>query len=263
MGVPPDEARLRDLLAPLTDALAVIHAEQCFHRDIAPDNVILLHGSDRPLLLDFGAARRVIGDMTQALTVILQARLRAGRAVRRGARHEAGRRGPTSTRSPAVVYYAITGKTPPTSVGRLMNDNYVPMTQVGAGRYSPSFLAAIDRALVVKPERTHAVDRRPAPRPRHGTERHRLRQGRGEAAGRRPWPAALPAGAAARRDEPHRSLRRHRCGARARRRRWPLASRFRASGRRPRRRPPPTPPVAAAGHRPPPRRPDVEPRRRW
>ena len=58
--------------APLTEALAVIHAEQCYHRDIAPDNVILLAGSDRPLLLDFGAARRVIGDMTQALTVILK-----------------------------------------------------------------------------------------------------------------------------------------------------------------------------------------------
>ncbi|MDQ2734150.1 MAG: hypothetical protein M3Y55_03975 [Pseudomonadota bacterium] len=43
-----------------------------YHRDIAPDNVILLQGSDRPLLLDFGSARRVIGDMTQALTVILK-----------------------------------------------------------------------------------------------------------------------------------------------------------------------------------------------
>ena len=60
------------LLEPLTEALAVIHHEQCFHRDIAPDNVILLKGSNRPLLLDFGAARRVIGDMTQALTVILK-----------------------------------------------------------------------------------------------------------------------------------------------------------------------------------------------
>ncbi|MEO5881828.1 MAG: serine/threonine-protein kinase, partial [Caldimonas sp.] len=72
MGAPPDETWLRELLEPLTEALAVIHTEQCFHRDIAPDNVILLKGSQRPLLLDFGAARRVIGDMTQALTVILK-----------------------------------------------------------------------------------------------------------------------------------------------------------------------------------------------
>ena len=68
----PDEAWLLGVLAPLTEALAVIHGENCFHRDIAPDNVILLAGTQRPLLLDFGAARRVIGDMTQALTVILK-----------------------------------------------------------------------------------------------------------------------------------------------------------------------------------------------
>ena len=53
MGSAPDEAWLLGLLAPLTEALAVIHAENCFHRDIAPDNVILLAGTGKPLLLDF------------------------------------------------------------------------------------------------------------------------------------------------------------------------------------------------------------------
>lgn len=158
MGAPPDEAWLRELLEPLSEALAVIHAEQCFHRDIAPDNVILLKGSNRPLLLDFGAARRVIGDMTQALTVILK----PGYApVEQYAEVPGMKQGPWTDvyALAAVVYYAITGKTPPTSVGRLMNDNYVPMVQAGAGRYSPSFLAAIDRALVVKPEqRTQSID---------------------------------------------------------------------------------------------------------
>ena len=38
MAAPPDEAWLRALLAPLIEALDVIHAEQCYHRDIAPDN---------------------------------------------------------------------------------------------------------------------------------------------------------------------------------------------------------------------------------
>src|SRR5690606_15250650 len=34
MDGPPDEAWLRSVLGPLTEALLVIHAEQCYHRDI-------------------------------------------------------------------------------------------------------------------------------------------------------------------------------------------------------------------------------------
>mgnify|MGYP001285343821 CR=1 FL=1 len=67
----PDEAWIKKTLGPVIDALELIHEENCFHRDIAPDNIILLPDG-RPVLLDFGAARRVIGDMTQALTVILK-----------------------------------------------------------------------------------------------------------------------------------------------------------------------------------------------
>jgi len=158
MGAPPNEAWLMELLGPLTEALQVIHAEQCYHRDIAPDNVILLKGNNRPLLLDFGAARRVIGDMTQALTVILK----PGYApVEQYAEVPGMKQGPWTDvyALAAVVYYAIMGKTPPTSVGRLMNDSYVPLTEAAAGRYSPGFLAAIDRALIVKPEeRTPSID---------------------------------------------------------------------------------------------------------
>jgi hypothetical protein len=157
-GRPPDEVWIRELLEPLMEALAVIHAEQCFHRDIAPDNVILLKGSDLPLLLDFGAARRVIGDMTQALTVILK----PGYApVEQYAEVPGMKQGGWTDvyALAAVVYYAIVGKTPPTSVARLMNDTYVPLAQLGAGRYSPGFLAAIDRALRVRPEdRTQSIE---------------------------------------------------------------------------------------------------------
>ena len=151
LGAPPDEAWLRELLEPLTEALMVIHAEQCFHRDIAPDNVILLKGSERPLLLDFGAARRVIGDMTQALTVILK----PGYApIEQYAEVPGMKQGPWTDvyALAAVVHYAITGRTPPTSVARLMNDSCTPLAQSGAGRYSATFLGAIDRALIVQPE---------------------------------------------------------------------------------------------------------------
>ena len=158
LGSPPTEAWLRTLLNPLTEALAVIHREQCYHRDIAPDNVMMLAGSNRPLLLDFGAARRVIGDMTQALTVILK----PGYApVEQYAEIPGMKQGPWTDlyALAAVVHFAIVGKTPPPSVGRLLSDTYVPLAQAAAGRYSPAFLQAIDHALAVKPEeRTQNIE---------------------------------------------------------------------------------------------------------
>lgn len=152
----PDEAWLRSVLGPLSEALMVIHAEQCFHRDIAPDNVMQLPNG-RWLLLDFGAARRVIGDMTQALTVILK----PGYApVEQYAEIPGMKQGAWTDvyALAAVVHYAITGRTPPPSVGRLLNDTYKPLVEAAAGRYSEGFLAAIDRALAVRPEqRTQTI----------------------------------------------------------------------------------------------------------
>lgn len=149
---PPDEAWLRGLLTPLSEALKVIHGEQCFHRDIAPDNIILLGGvHTRPLLLDFGAARRVISDMTQALTVILK----PGYApLEQYAEVPHMKQGPWTDiyALAAVIYFAITRRTPPPSVGRMMGDTYQPLRQLAAGKYSEGFLYAIDRALSVKPE---------------------------------------------------------------------------------------------------------------
>ncbi|MEO6277471.1 serine/threonine-protein kinase [Roseateles sp.] len=151
LPAPPDEAWLRGLLLPLAEALKVIHTEHCYHRDIAPDNIILLGSHTRPLLLDFGAARRVISDMTQALTVILK----PGYApLEQYAEVPHMKQGPWTDiyALAAVVYFAITRRTPPPSVGRMMGDTYVPLRQLAAGQYSESFLHAIDRALSVKPE---------------------------------------------------------------------------------------------------------------
>lgn len=156
-GQVPDEAWLLSVLGPLTEALQVIHAERCYHRDIAPDNVMLLPDKNRWLLLDFGAARRVISEQTQALTVILK----PGYApVEQYAEVPGMKQGPWTDvyALAAVVYFAIVGRTPPPSVGRMLNDTYQPLSQVAAGRYSERFLAAIDRALAVRPEaRTQSI----------------------------------------------------------------------------------------------------------
>jgi hypothetical protein len=151
---PPTEAWLMALLAPLTEALLVLHGEHCYHRDIAPDNIILVAGSGRPLLLDFGAARRVIGDMTQALTVILK----PGYApIEQYAEVPSMKQGPWTDvyALAAVVYCAITGRTPPASVGRMVKDEHIPLAELAAatpGRYSERLVRAVDRALQVLPD---------------------------------------------------------------------------------------------------------------
>lgn len=147
---PPDEHWLRMLIQQLLEALALLHAERCYHRDIAPDNILLL-SNDRPVLLDFGAARRVIGDMTQALTVILKPGFAP---VEQYAEIPGVQQGPWTDlyALAAVVYYAIVGKAPAPSVARLMNDAVQPLADSVGGRYSENFLRAIDRALSVRPE---------------------------------------------------------------------------------------------------------------
>ena len=148
LGAPPSEALLRDWLRPLLDALSVMHKEQCFHRDIAPDNILL---TDRgPLLLDFGAARRVIGDMTHALTVVLK----PGYApIEQYGEAASMTQGPWTDlyALASVVYYAIAGRAPITSVERIMGDRLEPLAVTAAGRYSDGFLRAIDAALAVRP----------------------------------------------------------------------------------------------------------------
>ena len=153
LGRMPTEAELRGWLGPLLDALAVMHEARCFHRDIAPDNILLT--SSGPLLLDFGAARHVIGDMTHALTVVLKPGF---------APIEQYGEVPSLTQGAwtdlyalaSVVYAAVTGKAPISAVERLMDDRHVPLAQFIEhrrleGQFSESFVLAIDAALHLRP----------------------------------------------------------------------------------------------------------------
>lgn len=146
----PDEAWLRALLTPLLEALDVIHQHQCFHRDIAPDNILMLEDG-RPLLLDFGAARRAIGGMNQAFTVILKQNYAP---IEQYAEMPGMRQGAWTDlyALASVIHFAIDGHSPPQAVSRMLLDPYVPLATRYAGRYSQTFLEAIDRALAFKPD---------------------------------------------------------------------------------------------------------------
>jgi serine/threonine protein kinase len=164
LGTPPSEAWLRQFMAPLMDALGSLHAQHCYHRDIAPDNILMLYDraatgkggnfleqKPRPVLLDFGAARRVIGDATQNLTAILKS---GYSPVEQYEGEETLRQGAWTDVYAlcAVLYTAAVGKAPGSSIARVVRDETVPARVAAKGRYSDAFLAAIDAGLAVRPE---------------------------------------------------------------------------------------------------------------
>ncbi|CAN5908990.1 hypothetical protein BH11PSE8_BH11PSE8_00220 [soil metagenome] len=144
-----NEAFLRGLLRPVVDALAHLHAENCFHRDIAPDNIMLLPDG-RPLLIDFGAARMVIGDATQALTVILKPGFAPIEQYADSAVMKQGAWTDIYALA-AVLYFVISGRAPPPSAARIVADEMAPAAGLGGGQYSAPFLAMIDACLAIRP----------------------------------------------------------------------------------------------------------------
>jgi serine/threonine protein kinase len=137
----------------VTQALAVMHRASCYHRDIAPDNIMLLENSGLPVVLDFGAARRVITDMTQAITVILKPGYAPIEQYAETPDMSQGAWTDVYALS-AVMHVAITGRSPPPSVARMLNDRYVPLADNTAlqARFSHRMLAAVDAGLAVRPE---------------------------------------------------------------------------------------------------------------
>jgi hypothetical protein len=146
----PDEAWLRGLVAPLLGALETLHAEGVYHRDIAPDNVLV--GDDgRPVLLDFGAARRVISDRSQTLTAILKP---SYAPIEQYAEAEGLRQGPWTDLYAlgATLHYAVTGVAPqPATARALGTESHRPAALPRPG-VSIGFLQVIDWMMAVRPE---------------------------------------------------------------------------------------------------------------
>ena len=151
MAQPPDEAWLRSIVLPLLGALERLHGEGVYHRDISPDNVIL-QPDGAPVLLDFGAARRVLGDKSMALTAILKPAYapieqyaEAG-AVRQGAWTDLYSLG-------ATLHFLLLGKAPPPATARTVDDDMLPLASQPAllAVCSADFLKTIDWLLKPRP----------------------------------------------------------------------------------------------------------------
>jgi serine/threonine protein kinase len=152
MAGPPAEAWMRAVLEPLLGALELMHGAQVFHRDIAPDNIIL-RPDGSPVLLDFGAARRVIGDRTQTLTAILKPNFAP---IEQYAESTQFKQGPWTDLYAlgAVVHFCATGRPPAPASVRVLHDELVPLPHLvrqGLLPWSERMAEAWQATLSLKP----------------------------------------------------------------------------------------------------------------
>lgn len=143
------EVLLKGWMAPVLDVLEMLHEQQVFHRDIAPDNIII-QPDGSPVLLDLGSARRVATDNDCAPTVVVK----AGYApIEQYAEDKSVPQGPWTDvyALGALLYYAVVGRAPTASVSRMMKDTLLPLSDQELPGYAKGFLSAIDHALALQP----------------------------------------------------------------------------------------------------------------
>ena len=153
MDAPPDEAWLRGVVQRLLGALELLHAQQVYHRDISPDNIMLLPNG-QPVLLDFGSARRVLGDSAQALTAILKPHFSP---VEQYADMATFPQGPWTDLYAlgAVVFFMLRGELPIPAALRALRDDLPPLAATDtAAALTPAsrFRSGMDWALAVHPQ---------------------------------------------------------------------------------------------------------------
>jgi hypothetical protein len=175
----PGEAELRAWLKPILNAVSLLHDGGVWHQNIGPDTIVLT--AVGPVLFGLGSAEQAIARSSTRP----RAALKPGFAAieQYGSPAETKRGAWTDLYAlAAVIYAAITGAAPGGRGRSARHDPVRPLSLVAAGLYGERFLAAIDAAMAVEPERRpqdHHQFRAP-------DGRHRLAGSAGAGAAARP-----------------------------------------------------------------------------
>jgi len=147
IGREPDQESLMRVMGPLLDGLQEVHAAELLHRDIKPEN-ILFDSRGNPVLIDFGSARQAVGATMTMTSIVTHGYSPAEQYQTKG------RMGPWTDMYAvaAVMCRAITGDKPPVASDRIMDDDFVWLSNREPAEYDGQFLTAVDWALRVRPE---------------------------------------------------------------------------------------------------------------
>jgi len=135
---PPTQKELDLLIAPLLDALSVVHHNKYLHRDLSPDN-IYIRDNGTPVLLDFGSARQAVAQRTETVSAMVKSGFSPAEQYSTKGKGQ----GPWSDiyAFAATIYSLVTGSAPEPATERLLEDDYVSVKQGARSEYRESFLA--------------------------------------------------------------------------------------------------------------------------
>ncbi|MBQ2827619.1 MAG: protein kinase, partial [Clostridia bacterium] len=124
-------------------ALMIVHSTNILHRDISPDNIFIC--SDGKIkLIDFGAARQVMGEVSKSLSVVLKEGFAPYEQY-----STKGKQGPWTDiyALGATLYYALTGEKLDNAMDRLTENSQLSLENI-----SPGFAEIITKMVEVKKE---------------------------------------------------------------------------------------------------------------
>jgi len=124
------------------DALLIVHSTDTLHRDISPDNIFLCENGDVKLI-DFGAARHILAEASQSLSVIIKHGFAPFEQYQRR-----GKQGPWSDiyALGATIYLSVSGKILDDAMSRLDDDD-VNMKEI-----SPDLASVLLKMIALKRE---------------------------------------------------------------------------------------------------------------
>jgi formylglycine-generating enzyme required for sulfatase activity len=147
------KSQLMTILPPLLSGLQAVHEMGFLHRDIKPGNIYLRDKDNTPVLLDFGAARFALGNLSRSITALVTPGYTPFEQYQ-----TKGPLGPWTDiyAVGAVLYRAISGQKPVESPARInlvkLNDEkdpLEPITKIGRRKYPKRLLQGIDWALQI------------------------------------------------------------------------------------------------------------------
>ncbi|MBO7253558.1 MAG: BspA family leucine-rich repeat surface protein [Oscillospiraceae bacterium] len=149
-GRPLTMNQVHQLLGPVIQALYYVHEAGLVHRDISPDNIMVLPNGTAKLL-DFGAARYVENpNAEQDRNTSTQAILKHGFAPPEQYRTH-GALGPWTDiyAMSATIYYCMTGKLPPESMSRMMGEAQLELHTIAL---NPIQRNTLERGMALQPK---------------------------------------------------------------------------------------------------------------